>query len=202
MGLKQRKGKFFYANGKKYEFPFDDFPIIRSNLHPCFLLPSLVRCMNKGLITGRKHLTPLGTNRGLASSAFLILNRFFPVSFLGNTVAADFPNRRIPTVRRNPITAPVPTPNEEDAARRIEATPPPDSIPETTGNVNVRHSSPPPEPLERTHSSSEKRVLEKASTPGPAVAGPSRKKRKIRETYPDDSNAQPAKRRSPRFTSS
>ncbi len=210
MALKQRKGTFFYANGKKYDFPFDDFPTVHSSLHPCFLLTTLVRCTNMGLLTGRKHLTPLGTNLGLVASAFFVLNRFFHVSWLGNTVAANFPNRRIPTVRTNQTASTVPDQEDTDYDYEVEPTPPPEALtPEALAEDDIVQPIPQSEPSTQSQSFVAERSPDIASTPptealepGPDVC---QRKRKIAQASPTtegDSVTRPAKRRSPRFTPS
>ncbi|KAF8883589.1 hypothetical protein CPB85DRAFT_1459888 [Mucidula mucida] len=97
MGVEQ-PGKSFYARSESYKSPYSDFPVIRTTLQPCFVLPSLAHCVARGSLSGTKHLTLLGDDVIMVYYADHALNMFVYLSFLGNTLASHFPAWRIPSV--------------------------------------------------------------------------------------------------------
>lgn len=126
MGLKQPGKTVFHAAGQSYAFPYRDFPIVRTRLHPCFIFPSLVPCMNIGSLAGNDHLHLIGDNIHLAGTTYLILNSIIYLSFLRNTKARDFPERRIPSVRRrDPVRSLVAAPSQIKIDAEAEPIPPP-----------------------------------------------------------------------------
>ncbi|KAF8909490.1 hypothetical protein CPB85DRAFT_1435691 [Mucidula mucida] len=145
MGLKQPGNTVFHAAGQPYAFPYRDFPIVRTRLHPCFIFPSLVPCMNIGSLAGNDHLHLIGDNIHLAGTTYLILNSIFYLSFLGNTKARDFPERRIPSVRRrDPVRPLVAAPSHIKIDEEAEPTPPPVTSSVQKGKKTVVIRSPPP----------------------------------------------------------
>ncbi|KAF8909451.1 hypothetical protein CPB85DRAFT_1307584 [Mucidula mucida] len=177
------------VDGVAYSFPLQDFPRIRTTIHPCFLFTTLMKYMARGP-QDQSHLRCMEDVVSLCDHINLLRIRPVYVSWLGATVTGrDFPNRMTPVARRDPP----------------HFLPPPPSFPtrnrKGSGDKHVTIKSP-PRSADKRNGASEKKAMSKV--PPSSKAAVSRKttvkKRKVAQSSLSSAvQKASARRRSPRL---
>ncbi|KAF8909510.1 hypothetical protein CPB85DRAFT_1435710 [Mucidula mucida] len=169
-----------------YLFPLENFPRIRTTIHPCFLFTTLIKFMSRGP-PDQSHLKCMEGVVRLCDNINLLRIRPVYISWLGSTITGrDFPNRMTPVAREDPPH--LPPPLQPARASKVSR------------GKQVAIKSP-PKPTGKRAGAAAKKMLLKAPPPSKAaVSVKTAARKKVSQSSASSADAKaPAKRRSPRF---